>query len=78
MARGVVVLSAGYNDLSLYEYDPTKIKKAVVGVGRAEKTQVENMMKILLPGCKPKNNDSSDALAVAVAHSHYRTSYGIK
>lgn len=78
MARGVVILSAGNNNISLFEYDPTKIKKAVVGVGRAEKIQVENMMKILLPGCKPKNNDSSDALAVAVAHSHYRTSYGIK
>ena len=78
MARGVVILSAGNNNISLFEYDPTKIKKAVVGVGRAEKIQVENMMKILLPGCKPKNNDSSDALAVAVAHSHYRTSYVIK
>ena len=74
MARGVVVLSAGYNRLPLYEYDATKIKKAIVGVGRAEKAQVETMVKILLPGAKPKNNDSSDALAIAITHSHYRQS----
>lgn len=74
MARGVVVLASGYNNIPLFEYEPTKVKKALVGVGRAEKTQVETMVKILLPGCKPKNNDSSDALAIAVTHSHYRTS----
>ena len=62
MARGVVC-----------EYEPTKVKKAVVGVGRAEKSQVETMVKILLPGCKPKNNDSSDALAMAICHNSYRT-----
>ena len=55
------------------EYEPTKVKKAVVGVGRAEKSQVETMVKILLPGCKPKNNDSSDALAMAICHNSYRT-----
>lgn len=75
MARGVVVLAAGYNHLPLSEYDATKIKKALVGVGRAEKTQVETMVKVLLPGCKPKNNDSSDALAIAITHSHYRQSF---
>ena len=75
MARGVVVLASGYNNIPLFEYEPTKVKKALVGVGRAEKTQVETMVKILLPGCKPKNNDSSDALAIAVTHSHYRSSF---
>lgn len=72
MARGVVILAAGYNHLPLFEYDATKIKKALVGVGRADKKQVETMVQVLLPGCKPKNNDSSDALAIAVTHSHYR------
>jgi len=71
MARGVVVLAPGYYHIPLYEYDPNKVKKALVGVGHAEKSQVEAMIKILLPGCKPKNNDSSDALAMAVAHRHY-------
>ncbi|MBO6282103.1 MAG: crossover junction endodeoxyribonuclease RuvC [Alphaproteobacteria bacterium] len=78
MARGVVVLAAGYNKIPLYEFDPTKVKKALVGVGRAEKTQVETMVKILLPGCQPKNNDSSDALAMAITRSHYRTAVGAR
>lgn len=72
MARGVVVLSAGTYALPLSEYEPTKVKKATVGVGRAEKSQVETMVKILLPGVKPKNNDSSDALAIAITHAHFR------
>ena len=75
MARGVVILAAGYNKLPLFEYDPTKVKKTLVGVGRAEKAQVEAMVKILLPGCKPKNNDSADALAMAITSCQYRTVY---
>ena len=75
MARGVVILAAGYNNLPLFEYDPTKVKKTLVGVGHAEKAQVEAMVKILLPGCKPKNNDSADALAMAITRCQYRTDY---
>lgn len=78
MARGVVILAAGHYHLSLFEFDPTKVKKALVGVGHADKNQVETMVKILLPGCKPKNNDSSDALAMAITRSHYRTSINYK
>ena len=74
MARGVVILAAGYNHIPLFEYEPNKVKKALVGVGHAEKNQVETMVKILLPGCQPKNNDSSDALAMAITRSHYRGS----
>ena len=73
MARGVVVLAAGYNNIPLFEFEPNKVKKALVGVGHADKKQVETMIKILLPGCQPKNNDSSDALAMAITRSHYRT-----
>ncbi len=72
MARGVVILSAGTYCIPLFEYEPTKVKKATVGVGRAEKSQVEAMVKILLPNAKPKNNDSSDALAIAITHAHFR------
>ena len=50
----------------------------MVGVGRAEKNQVETMVKILLAGCKPKNNDSSDALAMAICHFNMRGAYGLK
>ncbi len=74
MARGVVILAPALKDIPVVEYEPNKIKKAVVGVGKAEKQQVETMVKILLPGCKPKNNDSSDALAIAIAHFNYRGS----
>lgn len=78
MARGVVILAAGHYHLPLFEFDPTKVKKALVGVGHADKNQVETMVKILLPGCKPKNNDSSDALAMAITRSHYRTAVSFK
>lgn len=72
MARGVVILAPALFGLPITEYEPTKVKKALVGVGRAEKSQVETMVKVLLPGCKPKNNDSSDALAIAICHYNYR------
>ncbi len=72
MARGVVMMVPALYNISVTEYEPNKIKKAVVGVGKAEKNQVETMVKILLPGCKPKNNDSSDALAIAITHNSFR------
>ena len=72
MARGVVILAPAIYNIPVTEYEPNKIKKAVVGVGKAAKEQVETMVKVLLPGCKPKNNDSSDALAIAIAHFNYR------
>ncbi|MGN0914456.1 MAG: crossover junction endodeoxyribonuclease RuvC [Alphaproteobacteria bacterium] len=74
MARGVVILAPALYNIPVCEYEPTKVKKALVGVGRAEKSQVETMVKVLLPGCKPKNNDSSDALAIAITHYNYRQS----
>jgi len=76
MARGVVFLMPALYNIPLYEYEPNKIKKALTGVGRADKKQVETMVKILLPGCEPKNNDSSDALAIAITHSNLRTAFG--
>lgn len=72
MARGVVMMAPALFNLSVAEYEPNKIKKAVVGVGKAAKQQVETMIKILLPGCKPQNNDSADALAIAITHNSYR------
>ena len=72
MARGVVMMAPAQYQIPVTEYEPNKIKKAVVGVGKAEKQQVETMVKILLPGCKPKNNDSSDALAIAITHNSFR------
>lgn len=73
-ARGVVILAPARFQIPVAEYEPNKIKKAVVGVGHAEKNQVETMVKILLPGCKPVNNDSADALAIAICHNNFRKS----
>lgn len=70
-ARGVIMLAPARYGLNVAEYEPNKIKKAVVGVGHAQKDQVGMMIKVLLPGCKPKNNDSADALAVAICHTHF-------
>jgi len=75
MARGVVFLMPALYNIPLFEYEPNKIKKALTGVGKADKTQVETMVKILLPGCQPKNNDSSDALAIAITHCNLRSTY---
>ena len=77
-ARGVVIMAPALFNIPVTEYEPTKVKKAVVGVGRAEKSQVEMMVKVLLPGCKPKNNDSSDALAMAICHFNMRGNYRFK
>lgn len=74
-ARGVVMLAPILCNIPIAEYEPCKIKKAVVGIGKAEKNQVETMVKVLLPGVKPKNNDSSDALAIAICHNSYRKRY---
>jgi len=75
MARGVVCLMPALHNIPLFEYEPNKIKKALTGVGKADKNQVETMVKILLPGCQPKNNDSSDALAIAITHCNLRNTY---
>ena len=71
-ARGVIMLAPARYGIAVAEYEPNKIKKAVVGVGHAQKDQVGMMIKVLLPGCKPKNNDSADALAVAICHNNHR------
>lgn len=71
-ARGVIFLAPAIHGLPVSEYEPNRIKKTVVGVGHAEKDQVQTMVKILLPGCKPKNADSADALAIAICHNNFR------
>ena len=78
MARGVVIMTPAQYNIPVFEYEPNKVKKAVVGVGKAEKKQVATMVKILLPTCQPKNNDSADALAIALCHFQYRNAYGVK
>ena len=70
-ARGVIMLTCTLNNLEVYEYTPLQVKQAVVGYGRAEKIQVQKMVKSLLNLEKiPKPDDTADALAVAVCHAN--------
>jgi crossover junction endodeoxyribonuclease RuvC len=73
-ARGVILLAAARRGLDVGEYAPRLIKKAVVGVGGAEKAQVHAMIQRLLPGVKLAGTDAADALAVAVTHAHHLAS----
>ena len=70
-ARGVVVLAAVEAGLPVVEYTPAEIKQSVVGYGRAEKPQVQQMVKLLLGlDTAPTPHDAADALAVAICQAH--------
>lgn len=81
-ARGVQVLAAVNRGIDIYEYTPLQVKQGVVGYGRAEKKQVQEMVKILLNlKSRPKPDDVADALAVGICHAHsgnFRDSFRIK
>jgi crossover junction endodeoxyribonuclease RuvC len=70
-ARGVALLAAVEAGVPVVEYTPAEVKRAVVGYGRAEKPQVQQMIKLLLGLSKaPTPHDAADALAVAICHIH--------
>jgi crossover junction endodeoxyribonuclease RuvC len=71
-ARAVALLVPGCAGVPVAEYAPNLVKKTVVGVGHADKTQIRHMVQMLLPRCHPKSADSADALAVAICHAHHR------
>jgi crossover junction endodeoxyribonuclease RuvC len=73
IARGVVLLAPAYAGLVVGEYSANKVKKSVVGVGHADKTQVAMMVGRLLPKSGGVVKDAADALAVAICHAHHRT-----
>jgi len=69
--RGVALLCAAQNRIDTYEYTPLQVKQAVVGYGRADKNQVQQMVKVLLNLPElPQPDDAADALAVAICHGH--------
>lgn len=69
-ARGVIMLAAVKSKLAIAEYTPLQVKQAVVGYGKAEKKQVQEMVRILLKlQAVPKPDDVADALAVAICHA---------
>lgn len=69
-ARAVALLAAAQAGLEIAEYAPNHIKKSVVGVGHAQKEQVQAMVKRLLPASRVEQADAADALAAAIAHAH--------
>ena len=72
-ARGVALAALALMDLPVAEYAANLIKKTVVGVGHAEKAQVQMMVKMLLPASQAKSPDAADALAVAICHASHRS-----
>ncbi|NLW60288.1 MAG: crossover junction endodeoxyribonuclease RuvC [Firmicutes bacterium] len=70
-ARGVILLAAAMQGLPVAEYTPLQVKMAVVGYGRAEKKQIQEMVRILLHlKATPKPDDAADALAIAICYAH--------
>jgi len=68
-ARGVILLAASKMNIPIYEYTPLQVKQAIVGYGRADKNQMQQMVKMLLNLKEvPKPDDVADALAVAICH----------
>ncbi|SHJ96955.1 crossover junction endodeoxyribonuclease RuvC [Desulforamulus aeronauticus] len=76
-ARGIAMLAGANTGLPVAEYTPLQVKQAVTGYGKAEKLQVQFMVKTLLALQEiPKPDDVADALAVAICHAHWSSSPG--
>ncbi len=73
-ARGIALLAPALAGIPVTEYGAKSVKLAVVGTGGADKTQVMEMVRRLLPGATLKRADAADALAVAICHAHHRSS----
>jgi len=70
-ARAIALLVPAKAGLAVSEYAPNKVKKAIVGVGHADKNQIAHMVKLQLPGILLNSVDATDALAIALCHAHY-------
>ncbi len=71
-ARGIALVVPALAGLSVAEYAANLVKKTVVGVGHADKKQVQAMIRVLLPKAEAKSADAADALAVAICHAQHR------
>lgn len=70
-ARGVILITARIHKIPTYEYTPLQVKQAVTGYGRADKMQVQRMVKMILNSEKlPKLDDITDSMAIAICHAH--------
>lgn len=70
-ARGIALLVPAQMGLTVGEYAPNNVKKTVVGVGHADKGQVQHMVRMQLPGVVFEGPDAADALAIAITHAHH-------
>lgn len=77
-ARGIAMLAPAEAGLAIGEYAPNAVKKAVVGVGHAQKGQIEHMVRVQLPGVVLAGADAADALAIAICHAHHLQSRAIR
>ncbi|MEI4472606.1 crossover junction endodeoxyribonuclease RuvC [Frigidibacter sp. MR17.24] len=75
-ARAIALLVPARAGLSVGEYAPNAVKKAVVGVGHANKDQIGHMIRVHLPGAEVAGPDAADALAIAITHAHHLQSAG--
>ena len=73
-ARGIALLVPARLGLPVAEYAANAVKKAVVGAGHADKTQIQSMVKRLMPGVEFAGPDAADALAIAICHAHHSAS----
>jgi len=71
-ARSASILTIGLAQKKFFEYAPTLVKKSVAGKGRADKTQIQYMVNIILPKAKVVNEHAADALAVAICHANHK------
>ena len=70
-ARGVILITARLRNLDIFEYTPLQVKQAVTGYGRADKIQVQRMVKMILNEEKlPKLDDITDSMAIGICHAH--------
>ncbi|WP_297370642.1 crossover junction endodeoxyribonuclease RuvC [Acidocella sp.] len=76
-ARGVALLAPARAGIPVFEYGAKTVKMAVVGTGAADKDQVGQMVRRLLPGAAQKRADAADALAVAICHAHHRSTASV-
>lgn len=77
-ARAVALLAPAQLSLPVAEYAPNAVKKTVVGVGHADKKQIQTMVKMLLPKATFDSEDAADALAIAICHAHQRKANKLK
>ena len=73
-ARGIALLVPAQAGLDVAEYAPNQVKKTVVGVGHADKAQVDHMVRLQMPGVQIAGANAADALAIALCHAHFARS----